>query len=312
MNVSKMAKLAFFLAVFAYLSEANDVSSSDDKLSEILKRGKIIVATEPEYPPMSELIKGAKRSSVTKCFSNEYTAAEYTGFEIELANEVAKHIGVEPCFVNPAWIEIIAGKWADRWDISFDSISITSERMESLYFAQPYTSEPSVFYIHKNNEIVKHFTDLSGKKIGVSAGSIFEHYLEGTLTLPGQKIDYRVKNSEIIGYNAEIDSFRELALGDGVKINALLSNIFVGNKALTDGMPIKQLGEPVFYTYIAPVIDKKQKRDPISFINKINEIIMKLHDNGTLLKLAQKYIHLNTDVVTPAKNFNVQVLEQYH
>lgn len=304
--------------IFSFMMPAqflieNAFAFSDDKLIEILKKGKIIVATEPEYPPMAELIiKGAKRNVSTLCSSNEYTSEEFRGFEIELAIEVAKELGVEPCFVTPAWVEIIGGKWADRWDISFDSISITTERMESLYFCQPYTSEPSVFYVHQSNTTYKDYSDLSGQKIGVSAGSIFEQYLEGTLILPGQKIPFLVKNAGIVGYNAEIDSFRDLSLGDGLKLNALLSNSFAGNTAMSEGMPIKTLGAPVFYTYIAPVIDKKQKRNPQSFVKKINEIILKLHHNGCMNQMAKKHFQMDTDVITPAKNFNWQSLEQFH
>ena len=142
--------IASFLLIMVCSAEASDGTQAD-KLTEIMKRGKMIIATSDDYPPQSELIKGVKRGSDTKCFSNEYVSEEFTGFDIDVAKEVAKRMGVEPCFVAPPWIEIINGGWADRWDIAFAFITITSERMETLYFPQPYFSAPVFFYVHKDN-----------------------------------------------------------------------------------------------------------------------------------------------------------------
>ncbi len=308
-SIRKVA-VALCLAAMVGSAYAADVVPAD-KLLEIMARGRMIIAVEAEYPPMSELIKGAKRSSETKCLSNEYTSAEFAGFETEVTKELARRLGVEACFVAPPWAEIISGKWADRWDIAIDSVSITSERMESLYFAQPYSSEPTVFFVHKNNTSFKTPADLSGKKIGVCAGCTFEHYLDGTLTLPGQTMEYPVKDPDIMAYDVENKSFADLALGDGTKLDAVLTNVFIGNKALSDGIPIRQLGEPVFYTHVAPAIDKKHSRNPIPFVKKISELIMQLHDDGTLTKLAEKYFSVKADVIGPAKKFDIQSLGQY-
>lgn len=288
-------------------------SGGENSLSEILKRGKIIVATHPYSQPRSQLKKGAARKPDTLCFSNEYTLDEFYGYDIDVARIVAERLGVEPCFVTPAWSEIIGGRWADRWDIAIASVSITLERMEFLYFARPYIAEPSIFYVHRDNHSYRSPRDLSGKKVGTCAGCIFEYYLEGSLTLPGEKLVYLVNSPEIIAYdpNNLNDLFRELAAGDGVKIDAVLADIFLGSTAISDGIPIKPLGEPAFYTYIAPAFDKRQRENPIPLINKINEIIDSLHSDGTLKKLAEKHFDFDTDVTTPAENFNFKALEQY-
>jgi len=304
-----LVTVALFLMIPASPSPASDRTPSD-KLSEIMKRGRIIIAMAAEYFPMSDLAKDGKRSSETKCSSIEYTSGQVTGFETDVAKEVARRLGLEVCFVTPAWGEMISGRWADRWDIVFASISITSERMESLYFAKPYSSEPAVFYVHKDNTAFKTPADLSGKRIGVCTGCIFEHYLEGTLTLPGEKTQCPAADPEIVAYDTEMKIFADLSPVAGTKLDAVLSDMFIGNKAISEGMPVRQLGEPVFYTYIAPAIDKKQSRNPIAFIKKINEIIMQMHNDGTLSGLAEKYFSLKTDLTAPAKKFDIQSLGQ--
>lgn len=306
----KVVTMALFLMVLTYSAEAAEQTPTD-KLSEIMKRGKIVIATDAANPPRSQLLKDAKRSSDTRCFSNEHTSAESKGFDTDVAIEVAKRLGLEACFVTPAWAEMIGGRWADRWDIAFMSVSITSERMEYLYYAQPYNVEPTGFYVHKDNTAFKQPADLSGKKIGACSGCTFEYYLEGTLKLPGQKIEFLVKTPKIIAYTPEVTALADLARGDGVKLDAVLTSTIVGNNMISDGMPIRQLGEPVFYTYIAPVIDKKHSRNPVSFVRKVNEIIKQLHDDGTLSKLAERNYGFKTDLVTPAKKFDIQALGQY-
>lgn len=284
-----------------------------DKLAEIRKRGKIVIATHPQSQPRSQLKQGAARSSETICFSNEYTLDEFYGYDIDVARFIAEGLGVEPCFVTPAWYEIIGGRWAERWDLAIASVSITNERMEFLYYSRPYIAEPSILYIHKDNTGYREPGDLSGKKVGTCAGCIFEYYLEGSLTLPGEDLVYHIESPEIIAYdpNNMNDLFRELAVGDGVKIDAVLADIFLGSTAISDGVPIKPLGEPLFYTYIAPAFDKKQRDNPISLIRKVNEIIARLHQDGVLQKLAEKHFNFDTDVTTPAEKFPFQKLNQY-
>ena len=135
-----------------------------DLLAKILARGTIVVATDPAYPPQSELIAGATRVANTKCSANEYTSAEIDGYDVATAVEVAKRLGVEACFVTPPWSRIISGRWDGRWDISIGSMGITPERLKVLYFTQPYTAGPSVLFVNKDNTSFSKPGDLSGKR----------------------------------------------------------------------------------------------------------------------------------------------------
>ncbi len=309
-------RITLLLALWLFLSVLSPYpagAGGKDTLSEIRKRGKIIIATHPESEPRSQLTKGAARKPDTICFSNEHTLSEFHGYDIDVARMIAESLGVEPCFVTPAWYEIIGGRWADRWDIALASVSITTERMEYLYYARPYIAEPSILYVHRENTRYRRPGDLSGKKVGTCAGCIFEYYLEGDLTLPGQDLQYRVKSPEIIAYdpNNLNNLFRELAVGDGVKVDAVLADIFLGSTALSDGIPIKPIGDPLFYTYIAPAFDKKQRGNPIPLIQNVNDIIGKLHSDGTLARLAEKHFDFDVNLTTPAMRFDFGALKQY-
>lgn len=280
-----------------------------DKLASLRARGTLIIATDPAYPPQSELKPNAARATETKCAAIERTANEFTGFDVDTAIELAKRLGVEPCFVTPQWSQLIAGNWSDHWDISVGSMSITWERMEVLYFSQPYYATPIEFFVHQDNTTFTQPSDLSGRRIGVCAGCTFENYLKGTLNLPGPAMAFLVEEAEIVAYDTEDPALRDLALGDGFKLDAVLTQRLVGETAIRSGMPLKVLGEPVYFAYAAAAMDKKSGQDPTSFVQEVTRLLQAMHSDGTLSALSQKY-H-GQDFASAASQFDWTTLKQF-
>jgi polar amino acid transport system substrate-binding protein len=279
-----------------------------DKLSEIAARGRLIVSSETAYPPQAELIPGAARASDTRCASAEYTANQLAGFDIDVAVEIARRLGVEACFVAPTWQQVVAGSWGDRWDINVGSMVITPERMEVLYFTQPYAAGDAVFFVHEDNKTFAQPSDLSDKRIGLCAGCAYESYLKGSLTIPGRKIDYIVKDAQVIGYDTDTSALQDLAAGDGVHLDAVLTDPNTGQSAVQDGLPVKQLGDSVYHDYVSAAIDKKSGKDPVSFVRRVTEIVQQMHQDDTLLKLSQRYY--GQDTTTAAAQFDIDALHQ--
>jgi polar amino acid transport system substrate-binding protein len=222
---------------------------------------------------------------------------------------IAEQLGVEPCFVTPAWTLITAGNWTDRWDIHVGSMTITPERMEVLYFTQPYYTSPAAFFVHADNTTFEQPSDLSSQKIGVCSGCTYDFYLDGSLVIPGVEINFVVKEAIITGYEIDISAIEDLALGDGEQLDAVLLAQPTGQNAVEEDWPIKQLGEPVFFEYLAVSIDKKHSKDPVSLVNKVNEAIQQLHSDGTLRSLSEKYY--GEDLATAASQFDIQALDQF-
>jgi polar amino acid transport system substrate-binding protein len=280
-----------------------------DKLAEITQRGTLIVSTDPAYPPQSQLVEGAQRPAGTKCTSDQRTSTELKGFDIETAKEIAKRLGVEVCFVTPDWTLITGGNWADRWDVSIGSMTITPERMQKLYFTQPYYTTPAAFFVHKDNTTLNQPSDLSGKKVGACSGCTYDSYIAGTLTIPGEKFDYVVKDAQFTGYETDINALQDLALGDGVRLDGVLTALPTGAGAIADGLPLKQLGEPVYFEYLGGAVDKASTKDPVSFVKKLSEIIQQMHSDGTLKKLSEEFYGL--DLASAAGKFDWNALNQF-
>jgi polar amino acid transport system substrate-binding protein len=278
-------------------------------LAVVLERGTLVVATDPSYPPQSEYLPDAVRSEPTQCGSDQFTAAEFSGFDIEVAEEIALRLDVEACFVTPAWSQLIAGSWSDLWDINVGSMVITTDRMEKLYFSQPYTSGSAVLFIHSDNQTYHQPSDLSEKKIGVCTGCAYEDYLRGYLEIPGSTVQYKIDRAVPVGFETDTSALAALAKGDGVLVDAVMTDPDTGQAAIDSGLPIKQLKDVLYYDYVAVSVDKKTSRDPVPLVRRITEIIQDMHADGTLVKLSEKYYH--GDFSAPAAQYDIQGLDQY-
>jgi len=310
----KQSIVLFILADFALVAcssprhSPTDVNAPDDKLAEIQARGTLIIATDADYVPQSKLIASELPDSNTKCKPSQYTAVQMTGFDVQVANEIARWLGVEPCFVTPPWSQLVAGSWGDNWDIHVGSVAMTSERMKVLYFSQPYYVTPSVILIHRQNFSFKIPEDLSGKRIGVCAGCTFESYLLGTLQIPGQEIEYRIQNAQIVAYENEDPAIEDLSLGDGVQLDAVMTILPKALAAIKSGKPVKLMGEPVDYEYIGVTLDRSSRRDSARLLAEITTSIQQMHRTGLLQKLSIQYQGL--DLTQEAAKFDFTSLAQ--
>lgn len=279
--------------------------SSTDKLAQILSRGTLILSTDPAYPPQSYLVKGAKRLLHTKCLANQMTANQMAGYDADTGKLVAKRLGVEACFVTPTWSEIISGHWNDRWDISYGSGAINSDRANRLYFTQPYYAAPQLFFVALKSKYKKP-SDLNGKDVGVCAGCTHELYLKRTLKIPGVKVVYMVKNVKISIFDVENPGLAAVAAG---KIDAFLCAAPEGDGGIHNGLKLRALKEPAFFMYPTGFVDRFSAFDVKSFVTKVDQVVADLHRDGSLKKLSKKDF-FGVDYATKAGQFDMATIGQ--
>jgi polar amino acid transport system substrate-binding protein len=296
------------LSACAPAEMATAVAFQDDKLAEILARGTLVIATDANYEPQSKLLSDRSPNPNSQCSSTQYTANQMTGFDVDVAVEVARRLGVEPCFVTPPWNQLVAGKWGDNWDIHVGSVAITHDRLKVLYFSKPYYATPTVILLHKDNTAYQKAEDLSGKRIGVCVGCTFEAYLNGTLQIPGEEVEYQIQNAQIVAYENEGPAIEDLSVGDGAKLDAVLTILPLAKQAIASGKPVKILGEPIWFAYASITMDRFSRRDPARLLSEISKIIANLHSEGMLKQLSLKY--QEQDLTQEAARYDVSALSQ--
>ena len=274
---------AALLAVVLGLSMAGcggDDGGGSDLLASIEDKGTLTVSTDPAYPPQSQLNKDT---------------GEYEGFDIDVATEIAKRLGVDIAWEAPAWDTITSGNWNGRWDISVGSMTVTPERAEVLDFTPPYYYTPAAIAVHKDNTSITDVSGLDGKKIGVCGACTYDLYLQNKLKIAqdesgkGVKIDSKVKDPDIHTYDTDSTAIQDLVLGDGRRLDAVISAQPTIQEAIEKGLPIKIVGEPLYYEPLSVAIDRTSTRDPTSLVERISEIIDEMHADGTLTKLSEKW-----------------------
>ena len=206
-----------------------------------------------------------------------------------MAEEIAKRLGVEVEWITPSWDVITAGNWNGRWDLSVGSMTPTPERRKVLHFSPAYYYVPAAAAVHESNtDITDPSTDLDGKRIGVCGACTYEAYLEGSLNIPGE-YEYVVDNPQIKTYDTDSSAIQDLALGDGVRLDAAMSSLYVLKEAQKSGTPIKVVGDPLFYEPLAAAIDKEAPSDPKPLVDEVSSIIEEMHKDGTLTELSEKW-----------------------
>jgi polar amino acid transport system substrate-binding protein len=309
----KQVKLVVLTAVVAVVAASSQTvfagtssgNAANDKLAQIRARGTLILSTDPGYPPQSYQLKSAKRLARTKCAANQMTANQMAGYDADTGKLVAKRLGVEACFIVPTWSEIISGHWNDRWDISYGSGAINSDRADRLYFTQPYYAAPQLFFVKQGSKY-KRPADLNGKNIGVCAGCTHELYLKRTLTIPGVKVVFKVKNPKISIFDVENPGLK--AVADG-KIDAFLCAAPEGDGAIHNGLKLRSIKEPAFFMYPTGFVDRFSAYDVTSFVAKVDQIVQELHADGTLRKLSKRDF-FSVDYATKAGQFDMKTIGQ--
>jgi len=223
------------------IEEPSDTSG--DLLETIRDRGTIIVSTDPNYAPQSFL----------------QPDGTFVGFDIDVATEIAERLGVEIQFETPDWDLITAGSWAERWDISVGSMTITTPRKEVLSFTQPYYFTPAALAASERSGV----TSVDQLPFELPDGA------EAT-TLPTD-----ANCAEAI--QAGREEF-DLWVSAGPTID----------DAINRGIPVTKVSDAIYVENLAVAIDKSGPPHD-ALLYEIDRIIGEMHEDGTLTELSEEW-----------------------
>jgi polar amino acid transport system substrate-binding protein len=264
-------------------------ATADNLLDDIKNRGYILVSTDPNYEPQSFLNTEGSRPSDTSCPSDALTTAEMQGFDVDVAIAIGDALGVETCFATPNWDLITAGNWADKWDVSVGSMTITTERQKVLDFSVPYYYTPAVFAVGTDASFAS-LDDLAGQAVCAGVSTTYEIWLNGADTgLPASSI-YAQPPADITVVPLETDQECAQALAAGRQdFAAYVTSQTVVNANVAAGLPVKQLGSPVFSEDLAAAFDKSSTLPTDALRAEVDKVFTTMHSDGTLTSLSMKW-----------------------
>jgi polar amino acid transport system substrate-binding protein len=117
------------------------------------------------------------------CSDISYPPAEFyngstpAGFDIDIASEAARLMGVEASFRNTAFDAILDELASGKCDAIISSLSDTPERRDQVDFADYMTIGQSLMMREGDAASVETLEDLGGQRVGVQRGTINLTYL---------------------------------------------------------------------------------------------------------------------------------------
>lgn len=222
---------------------------------------KIVIGLDDNYPPMG--------------FRDENN--EIVGFDIDLAKEAAKHMGIEVEFKAIDWASKEAEIQSGRIDALWNGLEITQERKKNLLFSDPYMNVQQIIFKRVDDATITKEEDLKDKIVATQSGSgTAEEYVDSHKDVTGYK--------DVKKYADYIAAFMDLENG---RIDAIICDEIIGRYymskhpakiAALDGHvgPMAQFG--VAY----------RKGDRI-MKEKMQKVLDEMRADGTLANISTKW-----------------------
>ena len=237
-------------------------SASASTEMKLVKEGKLLIATSPDFPPFENLVNG-----------------EMVGLDIEIGKAVAEKLGLEPEFVSLQFDSILTAVAAGtQADVGISGLTVDPERAKTVDFSDSYyVDDLSVAAMKNNADITADNADEAlnkeGVVIAVQSGSSGETYV---------KENY--PKATVQPYGNSTDAFAALQSGQA---NAVCTNKAVVERMLanayTDAQVVKSIATGEEY---AVAVAQENK----ALTAAINKALEELQADGTIDALVAKYM----------------------
>lgn len=224
------------------------VAGCGSSSGQTLQSGKITMGSDTSYPPF-ESMEGTKP----------------VGFDVEIAQALAKKLGLTLEVISTAWDGIIPGLKTKKYDIIMSAMTITADRKKQINFSDPYIDSDQSLAV-ANNSTIKTTADLKDKVVGVQ--------IDTTGQTKAEELQPKVGIKEIQKFDTILVAFEALEQG---KVDAIINdypvNMYVSGKR----------GK----TKVAEKIKTNEqygigvRQDNTALLNSINGALKQIRDDGT-------------------------------
>jgi polar amino acid transport system substrate-binding protein len=164
-------------------SADNGAAEATGKLADIKKAGKIVLGTSAEYAPY-------------EFHKNVDGKDQIVGFDIEIAKEVAKDLGVDLEIKDMDFGNLLAELKLGKIDFVIAGMTPDEERAKAVDFSKIYyEAKQGVLVRAADKDKFNTMADLEGKAIGVQMGSTQEKIGQG---IKGAKLKSLGKTTDLV------------------------------------------------------------------------------------------------------------------
>ena len=231
--------------------------SKNGSLEKIKERGYLIWGSDAE-------------GGAPYVFPDPRDPSKLIGFEVDIADAIAKELGVEARQSQNAWDSLIPSLERGDFDIVMNGIEMTRQRAERILFSRPYYVYTEQLVVRKEENRISGMHDLKGKKVGTLSGTTAQDILTG---IGG--VDVKI-------YSGQVEPYEDLALG---RIDAVLMDLPIAAYYAKPNPKLQYQGQPIGEGFYAIAIRKEDKE----LKKSIDDILLRLLRSGELKRIYQKW-----------------------
>ncbi|MDR3643928.1 MAG: basic amino acid ABC transporter substrate-binding protein [Clostridia bacterium] len=197
---------------------------------------------------------------------------EYVGFDMDLIKAIGKQMGYEVKVQGMNFDGLIPALEAGSVDAVISAMTITDERAKKVNFSKPYYKSGLTIVVKPDNDTIKEFKDLDGKRIAVQIGTT------------GADEAKKVKDAKIREFNTAPEAFLELRAGgvDAVVNDLPVNEYYIAQMGGKDG---KIVGKPLTAEDYGIATAKKNTE----LAQQIDKALDELKKNGEYEKIYIKW-----------------------
>lgn len=231
----------------------------DTSLAYIQDKGTLVLGLDDSFPPMG--------------YRDENN--EIVGYDIDLATEVCKRLGVELKLQPIDWTAKENELNTKKIDCIWNGMSIDEERKQNMTLSIPYLDN-SMSFVVKSDSGIKTLADMAGKKLALQSGSTAATALD-------EAADFKATLGEVVGLKDNMTALMDLEMGgvDVVLMDDVVANYYIA----TNNKPFELLEETLSTEEYAVGFRKGDE----ALANAVNETLQEMAKDGKLNEITQKW-----------------------
>lgn len=210
------------------------------------KEDVLVVGTNAAFPPF-EYVGGV-------------SGDEIKGFDIEIAKQIAKDAGKTLKIENMKFDSLIVALNSGKIDMIASGMTITTERLKSVNFSQPYYEATQVVITQKQDDSIHSLSDLEAKHAAVQLGTTGD-------------IMAKKYTGQVTAFNTGFEAIMELNNG---KVDLVLIDSEPAASYLEKNPDLKLVELKFDAEFYGFAISKK---DP-ELLQQVNSTLAKMKTNG--------------------------------
>lgn len=247
-------------------ADTKDTKENNNSKNTILEKGTLILGLDDNFPPMG--------------FRDD--SGEIVGFDIDLAREATKRMGLELELKPIDWASKVLVLNKGDIDVIWNGFTADDERRKQVDFTDAYLQNKQILVVAGDSDMAKK-SDLEDKILGLQSGSTSQDALEK---------DTETEDSlkEVRKYADNVKALLDLKIGrvDAVLVDEVVGRYYVAKKPGDYKILEENFGEEEYAVGVRKGEDE--------FLKKLNETLKEIKADGTEAEISQKWF--GEDIIT--------------